>query len=56
MSFNGKDEPPRLFSKNKLILEANDEMWLHPCLNPNHSNINILRNILIKCGTYKEGD
>ena len=52
----GQDDPPRLFSSRKPILEADDEMWLYPCRNPDRPDAKEIRRLLIKWGIYKDED
>ena len=51
-----QDDPPRLFSSRKPILEADDEMWLYPCRNPDRPDAKEIRRLLIKWGIYEDED
>ena len=52
----GHDDPPRLFSSRKPILEADDEMWLYSCRKPDHPDAKEIRRLLVKWGIYKDED
>ena len=56
VSFNEHDDSPRLFSSRKPILDADDEMWLYPCRNPDRPDAKEIRRLLIKWGIYEDED
>jgi hypothetical protein len=51
---SAQDDPSRLFSSRKPILEADDEMWLYPCRNPDRPDAKEIRRLLVKWGIYED--